>query len=220
MMANRRISVVLADDHRVVRRGICGFLNEDPGIEVIAEAEDGDQALALIEQHCPDVAVLDLKMPGCTGIDIAQRVRERQLPVNIVILTAYDDEPYLVAALEAGVNGYILKCSDAEQIVHAVHTVARGGSVLDSHIVPSLMKILANPPKLHPSDELSEREVDVLRYAAEGLTNRGIAERMGISHRTVQGHLRRIFEKLGVCNRTEAVVKASHMNLISLPEQV
>lgn len=217
MELRRKIRVVLADDHRVVRQGIRGFMMEDPDIEVVAEAEDGDEAIALIERFCPDVAVLDLQMPLRNGIAVTRWIREQQLPINVLILTAYDDDPYLVAALEAGVNGYLSKCADAEEIVQAVHKVACGGSILSTHIVPRIMKILATPQALETA-HLSDREVEILQYAASGLTNKGIAGRLQISHRTVQGHLRRIFEKLEVSSRTEAVVKAAQLDLISLPD--
>ncbi len=216
-MEIRTIRVVLADDHRVVRHGIRGFLEEDPTIMVLAEADDGEQAVCLIEHHCPDVAVLDLQMPGRTGIEVARWVREQHLPVALLILTAYNDEPYLVAALEAGVNGYLLKSADAEEIVRAVHSVAQGDSVLDQSIVPNLMRMIAVPSEPPYYEPLSERELAVLDRAAQGLTNRAIALRLRISHRTVQGHLRHIYEKLGVANRTEAVVKASQLNLLRLP---
>jgi DNA-binding NarL/FixJ family response regulator len=211
-----KIRVVLADDHCLVRHGICGFLAEDPLIDVIAEADDGDQAVQFIEQYCPDVAVLDLQMPNRTGIEITRWIRERNLPISVLILTAYDDEPYVIAALEAGVNGYILKCADAEDIIHAVHTVAGGGFVLGPQVVPNIMQFLCTS-RVHLAS-LSKREVEILDLAAAGLTNRAIAERLEISHRTVQGHMRRIFERLEVCNRTEAVVKAAQLHLLSLAE--
>jgi DNA-binding NarL/FixJ family response regulator len=137
--------------------------------------------------------------------------------VALLILSAYNDEPYLVAALEAGVNGYLLKSADAEEIVRAVHAVAQGESILDQSIVPSLMRIIAVPAESPCYEPLSERELAVLDHAAHGLTNRAIAIRLKISHRTVQGHLRHIFDKLDVANRTEAVVKASQLNLLRLP---
>lgn len=214
------IRVILADDHQVVRRGIRDFLVEDGGIEVIAEAEDGAQALKLIEQYHPDVAVLDVQMPRQTGIEVARRVRAHNPTIGLLILTAYDDDPYLKAALEAGVNGYVLKTADGEDIVAAVHTIAEGKSVLDPGLANKLMNVITatSPEPEAPYTGLTARERDVLGEAARGLTNKAIGQALGISDRTVQGHLRNIFEKLNVTNRTEAVVRAVRLGWLELPE--
>lgn len=218
MTNSQLLRVILADDHQVVRHGIRQFLVA-AGIEVIAEAEDGEQAIQLIEQHRPDVAVLDIQMPLRSGIEVARMVRERGLPVGLLILTAYDDDPFVVAALEAGVNGFVLKTADVEKIVEAVRAVHEGISVLDPDIVPKLMRAIPSPAGSHlPDEPLTERELGVLRAAARGLTNKAIGFSLDISDRTVQGHLRKIFEKLGVASRTEAVVKASQMGLLTLSD--
>ncbi len=217
MNSEQPIRVILADDHQVVRHGIRQFLVA-AGIEVIAEAEDGEQAIQLIEQHHPDVAVLDIQMPHKSGIEVARWVRERGLPVGLLLLTAYNDDPIVLAALEAGVNGYVLKTADIAEIVEAVRAVNEGVSVLDPDIVPKLMRSLAATTHPSPSYEpLTNREKAVLRLAARGLTNKAIGLSLDISDRTAQGHLRNIFEKLGVSSRTEAVVKASQMGLLELP---
>jgi DNA-binding NarL/FixJ family response regulator len=211
------IRVILADDHQVVRQGIRQFLVA-AGIEVVAEAEDGEQAIQFIEQRRPDVVVLDIRMPHKNGIEVARIVRERGLSVGLLVLTAYDDDPFVLAALEAGVNGYVLKTADAEEIVQAVRAVHQGVSVLDPEIVPKLMRTLAATPQATlPDEQITDREQDVLQLAARGLTNKAIGLSLGISDRTVQGHLRKIFEKLGVASRTEAVVRASQMGLVELP---
>jgi DNA-binding NarL/FixJ family response regulator len=211
------ISVVLADDHQVVRHGIKQFLSA-AGIEIVAEAEDGAQALQQIEQHRPHVAVLDINMPKYSGIEVARRVRAQGWPVGLLILTAYDDDPYVVAALEAGVNGFVLKTADMEEIIEAVRAVSEGQSVLDPEILPKLMRTVTTSHKPEAEYEpLTDRELEVLQAAARGLTNKAIAVLLTISDRTVQGHLRRIFEKLNVANRTEAVVKASQLNWLKLP---
>ncbi|MEP0762376.1 MAG: response regulator transcription factor [Chloroflexota bacterium] len=217
MTTDQPIHVVLADDHQVVRHGIRQFLST-AGINVVAEAEDGEQALRLIEQHRPDVAVLDIQMPGYSGIEVARRVRARGLPVGLLILTAFDDDPFIMAALEAGVNGFVLKTADMEEIIAAVRAVHEGKSVLDPEILPKLMHAVAasHEPKT-TYEPLTERELEVLRAAARGLTNKAIGLLLDISDRTVQGHLRRIFEKLNAANRTEAVVTASQLGLLELP---
>ena len=137
-----------------------------------------------------------------------------------MILTAYDDEPFIATALEAGVNGFVLKTADLEDIAAAVHAVHEGKSVLDPDIVPKLMKVIAGGHDMETYYEpLTDRELEVLKLAAQGLTNKAIAYSLSISDRTVQGHLRRIYEKLNVANRTEAVVRASQLNLLELPSR-
>lgn len=216
---DRRIRVLLADDHQVVRRGIRDFLTESGDIEIVAEAENGDEAVRLIEQHHPDVAVLDVQMPGRSGIDVVRWVRDQNLPVGTLILTAYDDDPYLIAALEAGTMGYVMKTADADEIVRAVRSVYEGKSVLDPVVVRHLMKVVGGGGETPaPTADLTAREMEVLYQAARGLTNKAIGLSLGISDRTVQGHLRNIFEKLSVTNRTEAVVRAAQLGLLTLPE--
>lgn len=219
METEQPIRVVLADDHQVVRHGIKQFLSA-AGIDVVAEAEDGAQALRQILHHEPDVAVLDIQMPEYSGIEVARRVRAQGLSVGLLILTAYDDDPYVVAALEAGVNGFVLKTADMEEIIQAVRSVNEGQSVLDPEIVPKLMHAMTGAHKAPVEYEpLTDRELEVLQAAARGLTNKAIGVLLNISDRTVQGHLRRIFEKLNVANRTEAVVKASQLDLLELPHE-
>ena len=206
------IRVVLADDHAVVRKGTREFLEEEDDIEVVAEASDGEEAKALIQQHRPDVAILDIRMPKATGIDVARWAREQQISVGVLILTAYDDDPFVLAALQAGANGYALKTA-----VRAVH---EGQSALDATIARKLMAHLAEPtPSVPPVEELTPREAEVLALAARGLTNRAIGRRLDISDRTVQGHLANIYSKLSVSSRTEAVTKALQLGLIRLPEE-
>jgi DNA-binding NarL/FixJ family response regulator len=219
------IRVILADDHQVVRRGISDFLTESGKITVLAETDNGDEAVRLIEQHRPDVAVLDIQMPGRSGIDVVRWVRSQHLPIGTLILTAYDDDPYLMAALEAGTNGFVLKTADAPEIVRAVLSVNEGKSVLDPNVVHRLMQAVGSGGSSTPHNEdaeavtdLTSREVAVLEEAARGLTNKAIGLTLGISDRTVQGHLRNIFEKLHVTNRTEAVVKAVQLGMLTLPE--
>ena len=207
------IRVVLADDHGVVRRGIREFLEEEGDIQVVAEAENGLQAVDLTKTSQPDVVVLDIQMPGCNGIEAAQKIRLiHGQGIGILILTAYDDDPYVLAALEAGANGYVMKSADADDIVQAVRDVNEGKRVLDPTIAPLLDGILA---EAGPTD-LTERELGVLAWTARGLTNKAIAYQLKISPRTVQGHLASIYTKLGVGTRTEAVTKAVQMGLISI----
>lgn len=212
------IRVVLADDHAVVRKGIREFLEEDSGIQVVAEAGDGEKVKALIHEYTPDVAVLDVRMPGATGIDVAAWIKAQNLPIRVLILSAYDDDPFVIAAIQAGASGYVLKNAEAEQIIGAVRQVAMGRTVLPSDAAASLIRHVIDEKSLLPASEpLTEREREVLKLAAAGMTNRGIGVQLSISDRTVQGHLASIYAKLGVNSRTEAVTKALQIGALQLP---
>lgn len=212
------IRVILADDHAVVRKGIHDFLQEDGDIEVIAEASDGGKVKELILDLHPDVAILDVRMPQATGIEVTRWVREQALPVRVLIITAYDDDPFILAALKAGADGYVLKTAEAEQITAAVRAVHRGESAIASDIAQKLITHMWSE-QTPVVESLTDRECEVLQLAASGLTNRGIGVKLSISDRTVQGHLASIYAKLNVNSRTEAVTKALHLELIHLPEQ-
>ena len=216
-MGQPPIRVVLADDHAVVRKGIREFLEEDATIRVVAEANDGEEAVALVAREQPDVALLDIQMPRLSGLDAARRIRKETPQVRLLMLTAYEDEPYILAALQAGVNGYLLKTASSDELVHAVHAVAEGETTLSPAVAKKLVQRVSSRALTEESMEpLSEREMEVLRHAAKGLGNRQIAAKLAISDRTVQGHLANIYEKLHVSTRTEAVVAAVRAKWISL----
>jgi len=212
---NQPIRVILADDHAVVRQGIRQFLETGSNITVVAEASDGLEAIKLIREHRPDVAVLDIQMPGQSGIEVTRTLRAERFPVGILILTAFDDEPYIRAVLQAGANGYVLKTADAQEIVEAVQAVNEGKSALDPTIARKLLSQLARPEAVMTSVEpLTERELEVLRLAAKGYTNKAIGAQLSISDRTVQGHLAKIYDKLHSASRTEAVMRGVTLGLI------
>src|SRR5512136_265486 len=217
-MSADTIRVLLADDHAVVRKGIREFLTEPGNIEVIAEAADGDEAIALLEQEKPDVAVLDIQMPGRSGIEVCRHVRAQRWPIGILILTAYDDDPYVLAVLQAGANGYVLKTADADDIIQAVRDVHEGKSALDPVIARKLMAQLAGRAEHKPIETLTPRETDVLKLAARGYTNKAIGAQLHLSDRTVQGHLANIYGKLHVATRTEAVMRAVSLGWLT-PEE-
>ena len=206
-----KIHVLLADDHAVVRKGIRQFLEEADDITVVAEASDGAEALRLVEAHQPDVAVLDIRMPEVTGVEATRRIKERFPQVRVLVLTAYDDDPYVFALLQAGADGYVLKTASGDELVRAVRTVHQGGTALSPEIAAKVVRQATSRRPEGAADQvetLTTRELDVLRLAARGLTNRAIGHGLGISHRTVQGHLASIYGKLGVNSRTEAVTEA------------
>lgn len=202
------IRVLLADDHAVVRAGIRQFLEQAEDIQVIAEADDGESAKELISEHQPDVAVLDIQMPKATGIEVTNWLRKNHSNVGVLILTAYDDAPYVMAVLQAGANGYVLKTAAPREIIRAVHDVYAGNSALDSKILSKMMTQIAQDKEPQPAEELTKREMEVLILVGKGYTNKAIGVQLGISDRTVQGHLAHIFNKLQSASRTEAVMRA------------
>ena len=214
-MTEKAIRVVLADDHAVVREGIRQFLERAGDIQVVAEADDGEQAQALITEHKPDVAVLDIQMPKATGIEVTRWVRANARQTGVLILTAYNDDPYVIAVLQAGANGYVLKTASPLEIIQAVRDVYAGKSAINQAIAQKIVSFVSRQSETAPVEALSEREMEVLSLMAKGFTNRAIAAQLGISDRTVQGHIAHIFNKMGTANRTEAVMRAVSLGWIS-----
>ena len=210
-----KIRVLLADDHHIVRAGVRQLLESAADLHVIAEAGDGEEAQSLIQKHKPDVAVLDIQMPKTSGIEVTRWVRSQFPEVGVLILTAYDDDPYVMAVLQAGANGYVLKTGQADELIQAVRDVYEGKSALDPSITRKLMSSVFKGPEKKIVEPLTDRELDVLRLAAKGFTNKAIGVQLTISDRTVQGHLAHIFAKLQANSRTEAVMRGVSLGLIS-----
>jgi DNA-binding NarL/FixJ family response regulator len=209
------IRVLLADDHAVVRAGIRQFLETAGDICVVAEAGDGQAAKDLIREHQPDVAVLDIQMPEASGVQITRWIRAEYRDVGVLILTAYDDDPYVYAVLQAGANGYVLKTAAPSEIIQAVRDVHAGKSVLDPTIVEKVMAFVTGQRSTIPVEQLTDRELEVLTLVARGYTNKAIGVQLHISDRTVQGHLAHMFNKLQASSRTEAVMRAVSMGWLS-----
>ena len=206
------IKVIVADDHAVVREGITRILATSDRIELVGEAETGDQAWLLIKDLTPDVALLDIRMPSMTGIDIIKSINSANLNTKSLILTNYDNPDYILEAISEGAHGYILKAIDPNSLIKSVIAVYEGEVVLDPEVASLVAKTWRERNSKTSStigiSSLTTREKETLKLACDGLRNREISDEMGISVRTVEGHFNRIFSKLGVSSRTEAVLQA------------
>jgi DNA-binding NarL/FixJ family response regulator len=217
---NRPLRVILADDHALVREGTRRLLEAEGDVEVVAEAANGEEAIQAAQRLHPDIAIIDIAMPGIGGIQATREIKARCPETAILILSAYDDEPYLIALLEAGAAGFLLKNVHGQELINAIRAVSRGESVLHPVLAEKIMRRLSSQanPTARASDLLSDRELDVLRLAARGLPNKEIARRLGLSIRTVHSHLANIFTKMQVGSRTEAVLLALREGIISLQD--
>jgi DNA-binding NarL/FixJ family response regulator len=212
------LRVVVADDHLLVRRGTCELLTETPDIAVVGEAANGQEAIAQVAALQPDVLVMDVSMPVMDGVTATRQLRSQYPGLGIVMLSAHGEEEFVLKALQAGANGYLLKTADEQQLQQAVRLVAQGRpAILQPEVTQVVMGSVASKAK-PPVEPLSEREIEVVREVAKDLGNKQIATRLGISERTVQQHLSNIFGKLGVSSRTGAVLKALHEGWIRLED--
>jgi len=208
------IRILIADDHLVVREGLRAILGVAPDLELVGEAADGAEAVRLAGELSPDVVLMDLRMPGVDGIEAIQQIQARYPSIEIVILTTYDDDEYIVRGLRAGARGYLLKDAGRDVLFEAIRAAARGESLLPSAVVEKVVAHLAEPRPAR-SAGLSEREREVLALLADGAANKQIAARLRITERTVKAHVTSIFNKLGVNSRAEAVAVALRGGLLS-----
>ena len=221
------VRVVLADDQRLVRESLATLLGLLDGIELLATASDGEEALALTAEHGPDVVLMDLRMPRMDGIEATSRLRERHPDVHVIALTTYADDESVLGALRAGARGYLTKDASSQDIRSAILTVAAGDAALDpavqAHVVAALASDGAHVAGPGPSttpqlpDELTPREAEVLALIAEGLTNAEIAERLVVSPTTVKSHINHLFAKAGLRDRTQAVNYAYRTGIATPP---
>ncbi|HKP06461.1 MAG TPA: response regulator transcription factor [Microbacterium sp.] len=209
------IRLLIADDHPVVRAGLAGLLSDEPGFEVVAEASDGDEAVRLAAATRPDVVLMDLRMPHVDGVAATARIAGGEAgdpPPRVLILTTYESDDQILAAIEAGATGYLLKAAPQAEIVAGIRSVAAGQSALSPQVAVRLVERMRRP---EPETVLTARELDVLRLVATGHSNKQIAAALGIGESTVKTHLLKVFEKLGVADRTRAVTLAMERGLLA-----
>ncbi|MBQ7578093.1 MAG: response regulator transcription factor [Synergistaceae bacterium] len=206
------VTILLADDHPLTRSGIAEFVRREETFKLVAEAEDGISAWQLIQELRPNVALLDIRMPGMDGVSVAQRVKNEGLNTAIVMLTSYDAQQYVIASLRAGARGFVLKTVSPKELTTAINTVAKGGLYLD----PEVASVMGEQDFI--PEQLSGREREVLLLAAKGLSSKEVAKRLFISERTVQTHLASIYDKLGSRNKTEALLLALKYGVVTLEE--
>jgi DNA-binding NarL/FixJ family response regulator len=214
------VRVLIVDDHEVVRRGTRELLDKADGISVVGEAQDGDEAVQKVALFSPDVVLMDVSMPGMNGVEATKRIKKSAPKTAVLALSAFDDDQYVFALLEAGAAGYLLKNVRGAQLVESVLHVAAGESVLHPDLHAKVMRRIGEQSRMggHEDERLTGREVEVLKLASKGLSNKEIARRLVISTRTVQVHLANIFQKLEVGSRTEAVLHALRAGIIALAD--
>ena len=212
------IKVMLVDDQNLVRKGVRSLLELSESIEVIAEAPDGAEAIRTIPEIKPDVVLLDMRMPGKSGLDVLQQLSTDGTLPPTIILTTFDDDELVLAGIKAGAKGFLLKDVSLEELVGAIRTVAQGGSMVKPAVTQRLLKGLENMhtdfSSLDRPDPLTERETEILRLMAGGYSNKEIANSLGVAEGTVKNHVSNILSKMGVRDRTRAVLKAFEMSLL------
>jgi NarL family two-component system response regulator LiaR len=207
-----RISVLLADDHPVVRQGLRTFLELQPDLEVAGEAADGEEAVAGAEALVPDVVLMDLVMPRLDGVEAIRRIRDASPSTKVIVLTSYLDDEKIFPAVKAGAAGYLLKDAAPQELAEAIRAAARGEALMHPAVASKLMQEFARGD--HRADELTERELDVLRLLARGLSNKVIARELHVSEKTVKTHVSNILAKLHLADRTQAALYAVRHGLV------
>jgi NarL family two-component system response regulator LiaR len=211
--------VLVADDHAIVRKGICALLATEPLIEVVGEAHDGLDAISAASRLDPDVILMDLVMPGMDGLEATRRITSGQPAARILVLTSFHGDDQVFPAIKAGARGYLLKDSGPEDLIAAIQQVYRGESSLHPSVARRLLRELSAPPDQAANSEcLTEREIEVLRLVAQGQSNRQISASLTISEATVRTHVSNILSKLNLCSRTQAALYALREGLATLNE--
>ena len=217
----KRIRVLLVDDQGLFREALATLLGLHSQLEIVGEAADGEAGVALAQTLRPDVVLMDLRMPGMSGVEATRRLRRLVPETRVLVLTTFEDDDEVLAAIEAGAAGYMLKASPAEKLVEAICTVMRGGSPLEPSVASKVMAELARLSRRQSeercqrlADPLSTRELEVLRALCEGLSNKEIAAKLGLTEGTVKNHMTQVLSKLGVLDRTQAALRAHALGLL------
>lgn len=217
----KRIRVLLVDDQGLFREALATLLGLHSQLEIVGEAGDGEAGVALAQTLRPDVVLMDLRMPGMSGVEATRRLRSLVPEARVLVLTTFEDDDEVLAAIEAGAAGYMLKASPAEKLVEAICTVMRGGSPLEPSVASKVMAELARLSRRQSeercqrlADPLSARELEVLRALCEGLSNKEIAGKLGLTEGTVKNHMTQVLSKLGVLDRTQAALRAHALGLL------
>jgi DNA-binding NarL/FixJ family response regulator len=215
-----KLKVLIADDHPLLREALHRALDGKGDMEIVAEAGDGEEAVKLTSELKPDVVVMDIVMPKLNGIEATKKIKEVIPNTAVLILTAYNDEEYILGLLDAGAAGYLLKSARGSDLVEAVRAIQAGESVLHPNIIAKLLKrAMTGPVERHQHSELlSERESEVLKLVALGMSNKEVAEKLSVSERTVKAHLTNIFNKLNVASRSEAIVRGLKLGLVNVED--
>jgi DNA-binding NarL/FixJ family response regulator len=208
------LHILIADDHGIVRAGLRMLLDRQDGMSVVAEAEDGVDALEKALNQKPDIAILDVAMPRMTGLQAARHIRDQAPEVQVLLLSMHDDERYLLEALKAGASGYVLKRAADTDLVDAVRAVARGNSFISPHAEGTLLKKVLSDPDGDPTEKLTPREREVVKLIAEAYTNKEIAAILNLAEKTVESHRANVLAKLGMRDRVELVRYAIRRGLI------
>ena len=211
------VRVMLADDHILMREGIRQLLEFDGSIEVVEEANDGDECLEKLKRSKPDVLLLDINMPKKNGIQVLEEIKKNKINVKVLILTVHNEVEYLLKAVDIGVDGYIMKDSESAELKKAINAVMKGESYIQPKLIPALNnRLVARDVDKEKLKSLTKREIDVLILVANGMSNKEIAIKLNISERTVKNHISNIFKKLDVSDRTQAAVFAIKNDIVKL----
>lgn len=211
-----RISILIADDEPSFRNGLRALLNSDDALDLVGDATTGDQAIRLAADSQPDIILMDINMPGVNGIEATRRILTTSPHIGILILTMFEDDDSVFAAMRAGARGYLLKGALKAEILRAIQTVSNGGVVFGAAIAQRMMRYFTGLKPVEPAElfpELTEREREILSFIAQGLSNNEIAQRLVLSSKTVRNHISNIFDKLQVADRAQAIVRAREAGL-------
>ena len=213
----KKLKIMIADDFELIREGIRNLLEFDGSMRVVAEAKDGFDCLQKLTTVTPDVLLLDINMPLKNGLEVLKEIREKKIPINVLILTMYNEIDYLLKAIDIGADGYVSKDVKFEELKCAIHSIAHGENFIQKKLIPLLNeKIEKKNTENDKIDKLSKREIEVLKYVAVGHSNKEIASNLEISERTVKNHISSIFKKIDVSDRTQAAVFAIRNNLVRI----